>query len=468
MNQHNHRTSDSSTDTLIIVGAIIFVTVGFFWGAWHYGSVAIVKITRTLFGIIELPFWYLQLLIKKITNSDASILNFTTNTISKLCYPDPNHYLNPLMNCTVNIKAIPFNFYYINNLFPSMLIAGALIGYVWYKHSKNLVDIPDTRYVKDHDLESLILELSVLYPHLKYISYFVQSKVPNDKGFYRLMLSPREFVLEYKLVSGFRKYEIESIADFNDEQNFGSSPKDDVYPLLDEKQFEKEMYIQLGDLLNSPKDLTDGEINLFAIFLPVACATDENMSDKEFKSILKNKDQVLDYFWHVAYKQLTTDKKFINPQNLKPRSYQSFNRKKLEKTVSKYWNHPVAQEIFSQHAYARTALIATIYRARMLGVIAPCELRWLRMYDRNLWALVQSVGRPSVFVEQLAAFSHYTSECYYKRKKVSPDFSYGWLGLNEALKRYKYKQPDIYLNHHTPQIESAQVLDSVKIATASS
>lgn len=55
----------------------------------------------------------------------------------------------------------------------------------------------------------------------------------------------------------------------------------------------------------------------------------------------------------------------------------------------------------------------------MLGVIAPCELRWLRMYDRNLWALVQSVGRPSVFVEQLAAFSHYTSECYYKRKKVS-------------------------------------------------
>mgnify|MGYP006929042643 FL=1 len=41
MNQHNHRTSDSSTDTLIIVGAIIFVTVGFFWGAWHYGSVAI-------------------------------------------------------------------------------------------------------------------------------------------------------------------------------------------------------------------------------------------------------------------------------------------------------------------------------------------------------------------------------------------------------------------------------------------
>ena len=128
MNQHNHRTSDSSTDTLIIVGAIIFVTVGFFWGAWHYGSVAIVKITRTLFGIIELPFWYLQLLIKKITNSDASILNFTTNTISKLCYPDPNHYLNPLMNCTVNIKAIPFNFYYINNLFPSMLIAGALIA----------------------------------------------------------------------------------------------------------------------------------------------------------------------------------------------------------------------------------------------------------------------------------------------------------------------------------------------------
>jgi hypothetical protein len=40
-----------------------------------------------------------------------------------------------------------------------------------------------------------------------------------------------------------------------------------MYPLLDEKQFEKEMYIQLGDLLNSPKDLTDGKL----IYLLSSC-----------------------------------------------------------------------------------------------------------------------------------------------------------------------------------------------------
>lgn len=460
MNAHHNRQSDS-TDTLIVGAGILVAIIGFFWGIWHFGSVFIVKATRTVFGIIELPFWYIQLGIKKITGTDASYLNFTTNTINKLCYPDQNHLLNPLMNCTVNIKAIPFEFYYINNLFPSILIASALVGYVWWKHNLNLVDIPDTRYVKAHDLESLIAELGVLYPHLKYISYFVQSKVPSDSGFYRLMLSPREFIQEHELVSGFRKYEIETIADFNDDSGRSSSPKDDVYPLIDEKLFEKVMVNQLGQLLGSIQDLTDGEVNLYAIFLPVACATDAKMSDSEFKNILKKKDQLLDYFWHVAYSQLTTDKNFIKPNNLKTRKYQNFNRKKLEKTIQKYWDHPVAKEIFSQHAYVRTNLIALIYRARMLGVIAPCEMRWLRMYDRNLWALVQNVGRPSVFVEQLAAFSHYTSECYYQRKKVSPDFSYGWLGLNEALKRYKYSNPDVYLSP-PKKLEQAISIDSKK------
>ena len=448
MNNQNQRIGggDSSTDTLVFIGLSVALVVGFFWGIWHFGHVNIIKTTRVVFGIIELPFWYIQVFLNQVVGIDAKFMHFTTNTIGKLCHPDKNHLLNPLMNCTVDTKAITFDYYYKNNAFASFLVVAAYSTYVWLKHSANLKTNPDSMLTHEHNLESIIKELSSIYPHLKYFSYFIPSNVPTDKGFYRLMLSPREFVLEYNLVVGFRKYEIETVADFNENINFGSSPKDEVYPLLDEKLFEKTMTLQLGNLLGSVKDLSDGELALFAIFLPIACATDENMSDKEFKSILKQKEQLLDYFWHVAYKQLITDKKFINPNNLKPRNFVHFNRSKLEKTVSKYWDHPVARNVFDKHAYTRTALISFIYKARMLGVLAPCEIRWMRMYDRNLWALIQSVGRPSVFIEQLAAFSHYTSECYYKRKKVSPDFSYGWLGLCESLKKFKYSQPDIYLN----------------------
>ncbi|MDX6038084.1 hypothetical protein SH917_20970, partial [Acinetobacter baumannii] len=131
--------------------------------------------------------------------------------------------------------------------------------------------------------------------------------------------------------------------------------------------------------------------------------------------------------------------------NYEPREFKYFERKRLQKIVERYWNHPVAKEVFSKHAYVRTALIALIYKTRTLGVLAPCELRWLRNYDRTLWALVQNVGRPSVYVEQLAAFSHYTSEAYYHRRKISPDFSYGWNGLLESLKQYRYADPHVYL-----------------------
>ncbi|WP_254433887.1 hypothetical protein [Acinetobacter sp. Marseille-Q1618] len=445
MEQNNINRGDSSADTLVVIVMLVGFVCAFFWGTWKIGHEFIIKSTRIIFGIIELPFWYIQIAIQKLTNSKAEFLNFTTNTIGKLCYPDHNHLYNPLLHCTVNTKTITFEFYYLNNLFPSILIGAAMVGYVWYKHTLNLKDIPDVRYAKQHDLESLIKELGGIYPHLKYITHFVQSKTSTDKGFYRFMLSPREFIAENELASGFRKYEIETIADFNQTDQLTNSQKDNFYPVLKEVQFKKIMMQQLGQLIYQPSNLTDGEINLFAIFLPVACATDENMSDQEFKNILKQKDQLLDYFWKVALNQLKNDKGFINEKLLTPREYKGFNRKKIESYVNKYWNHPVSQKIFSQHAYASSALIAIIYKARTLGVLAPCEMRWLRMYDRTLWALVQNVGRPSIFAEQIAAFSHYTSECYYSRKKVSPDFSYAWLGLNESLKRYKYTNPDIYI-----------------------
>ncbi|HAV3460602.1 TPA: hypothetical protein JIE93_003271, partial [Acinetobacter baumannii] len=442
---NNHNASHGSTDdTLILIGVLCVGIPLLVFGGWKIGKVAIITITRNVYGLIELPFYYLQLFIQKITGSNAGYLDFTTNAITKLCYPDPNHAMNPLMHCTANLKVVPFSFYSENCIFPTILIGALLVGWIWYKHAINLKYLPDTRYVQEHDLESLIGELGSYQPHLRYIQRFIQSNYATDKGFYRLLLSPREFIKIHNLVYGFRKYEIENAEDFDDFKG-SNSPKDDAYPLLDQSKFEKLMMHQLGQMLDKPSNLSDGEIILYALFLPMACATDERMSDKEFKKIKAQKDMLLHYFWDKAIEHLTSEKAFINPKNYEPREFKYFERKRLQKIVERYWNHPVAKEVFSKHAYVRTALIALIYKTRTLGVLAPCELRWLRNYDRTLWALVQNVGRPSVYVEQLAAFSHYTSEAYYHRRKISPDFSYGWNGLLESLKQYRYADPHVYL-----------------------
>lgn len=141
---------------------------------------------------------------------------------------------------------------------------------------------------------------------------------------------------------------------------------------------------------------------------------------------------LLHYFWDKAIEHLTSEKlllilKIMSHVNL------SILKEKDYRKLSRDTGITLQLKSFQKHAYVRTALIALIYKTRTLGVLAPCELRWLRNYDRTLWALVQNVGRPSVYVEQLAAFSHYTSEAYYHRRKISPDFSYGWNGLQKAL-----------------------------------
>lgn len=85
---NNHNASHGSTDdTLILIGVLCVGIPLLVFGGWKIGKVAIITITRNVYGLIELPFYYLQLFIQKITGSNAGYLDFTTNAITKLCYP---------------------------------------------------------------------------------------------------------------------------------------------------------------------------------------------------------------------------------------------------------------------------------------------------------------------------------------------------------------------------------------------
>ncbi|MFH4234021.1 hypothetical protein WAJ75_23745, partial [Acinetobacter baumannii] len=70
---------------------------------------------------------------------------------------------------------------------------------------------------------------------------------------------------------------------------------------------------QLGDLwitLDNSKETSPDELSylsdvdtiLLALYLPVACATDESMDDEEFRKIKKDSTTLINYYWDICTK----------------------------------------------------------------------------------------------------------------------------------------------------------------------
>lgn len=81
------------------------------------------------------------------------------------------------------------------------------------------------------------------------------------------------------------------------------------------------------------------------------------------------------------------------------------------------------QKYADQHAYATTALLRCLSRAREEGgVLAPASFLWLRGFDRTLWYPLNNLGRKSYHAEAVGALVHYTNELIAEQKIPTPRF----------------------------------------------
>ncbi len=65
----------------------------------------------------------------------------------------------------------------------------------------------------------------------------------------------------------------------------------------------------------------------------------------------------------------------------------------------------------NEHAWETTALLRALNMAREEGgVLAPAQFVWLRAHDRNLWYVLNNLGRQSFHVEAMGAMAHYKAE----------------------------------------------------------
>ena len=473
MNQTQGKKNDDF-DGMLMVGVSIAAIIFFAIMLWMRFHVSISTVHIFIRNLWSWPLYQFYVLAVKAIGSDIPLLRMLLGNTVTLCAPTSS--LNPFTTCTTNpsdvtFKQLSFSALIGNIIFGVISIGLAFKGFIHI--SKNH---PQVRFGKKHSLDSFMEEQKQNYPHLRLFSEFNMQKVSSRQGPLMGMKTSREYAKENNLVIGESNRELKYISD-----GITKSQKDSMekVPVVDRSKVIELARIQLGGLWVSVDHITDAEAILLARYLPTACSTDPNMLDKDFYKIKNDAAQLEEEYWRIATKDIFTSPQF-SPMGKYPDGTTIYPDGKKDLSaffiddLKKYWikpyiNHPVAKKLLDKHAYTRTFIIAVVFEARRLGVAAPCQLRWLKFYDREIWALLTNIGRPSFFCENMGAISHYQAEAVAKQKIFQPHFDVAIRGFEYQLQTYFYSDEDILTmqNINDEELEEDNIFTGMALATRS-
>ena len=69
-------------------------------------------------------------------------------------------------------------------------------------------------------------------------------------------------------------------------------------------------------------------------------------------------------------------------------------------------------------------------------------MRWMRFYDREMWYVLQNIGRQSVLSEGGAALAHFLYEAKSQTAIAEPQLDKAVNGLEMAMMNFKYMPSD--------------------------
>ncbi len=91
-------------------------------------------------------------------------------------------------------------------------------------------------------------------------------------------------------------------------------------------------------------------------------------------------------------------------------------------------------KVARQHGWVETAMAALLDWARINGgVLASADFLWLKLDDRAMWYVLNSVGRPTCLIEASGAIAHWRAEVVTRRPMPEPDVDEAVFGLEEYL-----------------------------------
>lgn len=259
---------------------------------------------------------------------------------------------------------------------------------------------------KDYTIESFSDCMAHEEPHLKLFRKLDLVNKPINSGKYRMPDTEKQFAINNDLVDGLG----------------------DGYAVSREAAATR-FTTQLGRMWAGIASLTIHEYAVMAVCLPRIAALDTKLSDEQFDAAIEMSNDIIEKLWRQASESYDVKSDTL-----------SIDIEPLRVAFDSYFKHPTVQAIFKQHAYIYTILFHMIGKSREVGVLAPAELRWLRVVDRQLWIVVDTVGRLTPFTESSGVHAHYLYELNYKRALEKPHVDNAAAKL--ALEFDKYKLTD--------------------------
>ena len=108
----------------------------------------------------------------------------------------------------------------------------------------------------------------------------------------------------------------------------------------------------------------------------------------------------------------------------------------------KHVNSKLVQKALSNHAYELTLMATIVALARTDGVMASAEFLWLKPLDRQLWYVLNTVGRHVAPPEAAGPYAHWLAEKAIGRKLTVPMVEEATTGLELAVKEILYDPED--------------------------
>lgn len=316
----------------------------------------------------------------------------------------------------------------------------------------NLSKHPKSVARQRFDIDGFIRDQKDLYPHLKLYDIINPNEIDGKSGQLRLMDNSRRVAYEHDLIKNFSQRPTNSSDSYGKQFNqpinlnkLDSMPEvdeDELVPVLDQDKFETLMLSQLGRVLAGVESMNAAQIIVLGITLPRACSIDENMSEDDAEKVNKEHYRRMDYVWDWVARDIQTAHEVDIGLN-------AFDKLDEYRAVVEEWlQHEVAQKFAKEHFYVNTFLYRVVSEAKRVGVCQPSGFRWLKLYDRVVWALIQNIDRPSAFAENIAVVSHYLMERKTGKGINQPMLQAAYNGMVDNIQKYRFPKEKVAAWNH--------------------
>ncbi len=359
---------------------------GLLWGiAFIFGVILLIWMKykqQLIAGYIFIK--QIELSILEIV-SYLPIPGFNDQVMDMIDYLDNNSY-NPDTSLLMYI-AEKTGFYLA---FFQLLLSGYLFSVVWKTNAQ-------VKYKTKHSMRSLSNQEQHNWVQIMPITSLNLVDDDVNKGPWSMALTPLQFCKKFELIT------VETVIDRKSPWKTEGIKKS---RLLKDKALDL-FKSQMGQIWEGENALPPHRKALFAVFL-ARIEHDTNGATQLLEEL------------SISYAKGSLDYASVDP------------------LLKKHRQSKAAIKCVQNHAYVLTVLASMLKLARTDGVLATSSFIWLKPTDRELWYMLNCVGRQTPYCETAGPFAHLIAEEELGRPLFKPIVDKAVSALEDALEKIVY------------------------------